>query len=269
MGTEQRFALQPKYKGFLKNKDKILNINAAPEAVFTADLIYLRYAAAFALTRINKEQISALRGAFSDLSMKGDTIKAVLANCVNASLRVFKLARFYNAVFQGLGDSLRIFELNHKTAQNVDLLLEVNFASALILKTFTSALDPNKYIFLSSVCKITLEHIARIRPFFAQLGDKGPASLGPFLEVAEVFYRCMMLHIAIKLNNFEDRGLVKRTKDFKVNYVENRTLANELFKLVGELEKKSFKNADQWNVEANRLFAVNFLKKIAFEDAQT
>lgn len=233
------------------------------------DLIYVRYAAALSLTRLGKEKIAAIRASFNDLSVKTDAIKDIVSYSVASALRAFRLASQYNIIYQGLGDSLRIFELNHKTADNVCQLLEINFASALIVKTFSSTLDPNKYIFLSSVCKITLEHISKMRPFFAQLADKAPTGLLPFLEIAELFYRCMMLHIGIKLNNFEDRGLVKRTKDFKVNYVENRTLAKELFKLVDELEKKNLKNADPFNVEANRQFGVNFLKKVAIEEAQT
>lgn len=253
----------------MKNQGKILNIFTAPEVLFTTDLIYLRYSAAFALNKAVREQMSGIRTAFNDLSVKADSIKSVVDYSLQASARVFKLNRFYNAIYQGLGESIRIYELNNKTALNFDLFLRINFASALLAKTFTSALNPDKYLFLSSVCKITLENIGRIKPFFAQLTGKPFDSMVAFLDLAEIFYRCMMLHIAIKLNGFEDRGLVKRTKDFKVNYLESKVLANELFKLVGEIEKRNFKVTDQFNIDQNRSFAVGFLKKIAFEEAQS
>lgn len=268
IGTEAKISAAPQYKGFLKNQGKILNISTTPEVLFTTDLIYLRYAAAFALNKASREQMAGIRAAFNDLSVRTDSIKSVVEYSLQACARIFKLNRFYNAVFQGLGESIRIYELNNKTALNFDLFFRINFASALLAKTFTAALNPDKYLFLSSVCKITLENISRIKPFFAQLPGKTFDSMVAFLDLAEVFYRCMMLHIAIKLNSFEDRGLVKRTKDFKVNYLENKVLANELFKLVSELEKKNFKVTDQFNIDQNRTFAVGFLKKIAFEEAQ-
>jgi hypothetical protein len=150
----------------------------------------------------------------------------------------------------------------------LDHFFRINFASALIVKTFANALNPDKYLFLSSCCKVTLEGIARVRPFFAGLSGKPIDSMAAFLEVAEVFYRCMMIHIAIKLNMYEDKGIIKRTKDFKVNFVENQTLARELYRLVGELEKLPLNKADAFNVQANRVFAIAFLKRIAYEEAE-
>lgn len=267
MGCEQGLSIAPQFKGFLKNSGKILNINSGPDVVFTTDLIYLRYATALALSQAAKSHMVALRAGNGDLTGKEQSIKSALELVLYASLRLFRLNRFHNAVFQGLGDSLRIFELNHKTALNFDLLLRINFASALVLKTFAASLNPEKYLFLSSACKITLENIGRIRPFFGAFTTKPFDSINGFLEIAEMFYRCMMLHIAMKLNIYEDKGLVKRTKDYKVNYVENQTMAKELLRLIGELEKKNTKGGDQFNVEANRAFAVAFIRKIAMEDA--
>lgn len=236
--------------------------------VFTTDLIYLRQVYALALVRAAKDHIAGIRGAVGDLGSRDASIKAALDLLLHASIRLFRLNRYHNLVYQGLGDSLRIFELNHKTVNNLDHFYRINFASALIIKTFAAALNPDKYLFLSSCCKVTLEGIARIRPFFAGLTAKPLDSMAAFLEVSEIFYRCMMIHIAIKLNMYEDKGIVKRTKDFKVNYVENQTLARELYRLVGDLEKLPLNQADQFNVQANRIFAIAFLKRIAYEDAE-
>lgn len=236
--------------------------------VYTADLIYIRHAYALALTRAAKHHIASIRSSGADSDARESSAKAAAEFFLHASIRLFRLSRFYNAVFQGLGDSLRIFELNHKTAQHLDLFFRINMASALILRTFSKTVNPDKYIFLSSCCKVTLENIAKIRPFFAAVPGQAADSMNAFLEVAELFYRGMMLHIAMRINIYEDKGLIKRTKEYKVNFVENNTLARELQKVIGQLEKLSLEGKDAFNVGANRIFGVNFLRSVSTQDIE-
>jgi len=239
-----------------------------PEVVFSVDLIYLRYALSLALARSVKDNINTLRGSINDLASRGEMIKQTLDRLLPSTHKVFKVSKFYNLVFQGLEESIRIHELNPSTALNVDLFMRINLASALILKTFSNQLNPDKFLFLSSVCKISLENIIRLRTAFNTPFNKLFENIIAFLEVAEYFYRCIMIYVAIRLNMYEDKGLIKRTKDFKLNYVENQVLAKELLRLVAELEKKNWKGTDAFNGENNRVFAVAFFKKFAVEDAE-
>ena len=239
-----------------------------PEILFNVDLVYIRYALSFALARSVKDNIGTLRNSVNDLGSRGDMIKQTLDRLLPSTHKVFKLSKFHNLVFQGLQDSTRIHELNPQTAFNIDLFMRINLASALILKTFSNQLNPDKFLFLSSVCKITLENIIRLRSAFNFAFNKLFENIKAFLEIAEYFYRCIMIYVAIKLNMYEDKGLIKRTKDFKLNYVENQVLAKELIRLVNELEKKSWKGTDAFNVENNRVFAVAFFRKFSIEDAE-
>lgn len=267
MAVEEGVQIAPKYKGFLKNQGKVLNISSTPEVVFTTDLIYLRYSLSIALAKSVRNNITIIRNNVNDLSNQKPVIKQTLDRLLPSAHKVFKLNKFHNLIFQGLGDSLRIYELNHTTAFNVDLFMRINLASALILKTFADPLNPDKILFVSSVTKISLQNTVKLRAFFATKFNPLFDKIGAFLEIAELFFKGMMIYVAIKLNMYEDKGLVKRTKDFKVCYVENLSLGKELLKLVAEIEKKTFKVTDQFNIEANRKMAVDFLKKYCFEDA--
>lgn len=149
----------------------------------------------------------------------------------------------------------------------MDLFMRINLSSAMILKTFSNALSPEKFVTLSSLCKITLLNIAKLRVFFKTPFNKLFENISAFLEVADYFYRGMMMYVALKLNMYEDKGLVKRTKDFKVNFVENLTLGKEIIRLVEELEKKNYGSFDGFNVEQNKVLAVAFFKKFTFVDA--
>ena len=244
-------------------------MSANPEIIFTTDLIYIRYSLSLALAKSVKNNISTLRNSVTDLSNQKAVIKQTLDRLLPSTHKIFKLNKFQNIIFQGLGESLRIYELNHKTANHIDLFMRINLASALILKTFSDPLNPDKVLFLSSVCKITLENIKKLNAFFSTKFNKLFEVILGFLEIAEHFYRCTMIYVAIKLNMYEDKGLVKRTKDFKVNFVENLALGKELIRLVNELEKKPLKVSDPFNIEHNKAMAIAFFKKYCWEDAET
>ena len=257
----------PKYRGFLKNQKKILNIDASPEVVFTTDLIYLRYAYAIGRNFSMKRMIDEIRTAPNDLKLKDDDIKRVTKGMLEANQKIFKLNKYHNCIYQGLGDSLRIFELNHKTAEQMDLFFRINVASGMILRAFAAPISPDKVVFLGSVSKVTLNLIQNLLSFFRTRHNELFESIYAFLEVAEIFYRMLTLYIILKQNHFEEKGLIKRTKDYKLNYVESEIIGREIQKNVKELEKMALKSNDAFNVENNRRFAIAFFKKFGWDEA--
>lgn len=255
-----------KHKGFLKNDSKTLNTRLTSESLFTADLILLRVSTVLALTFSVKQPIINIYASMGDLPAKNSEVKLVVDRLLIAAHRLFKLNKFEHLTQPGLGDDGRVYELNGVTLRHLDLLLRVNLASALILKTFSSEMTPDKFLFLSSVCKVTLDNISQLRLYFNVNFSRTVTNLASFLDIAHSFYRCLMIFVVIRINIYEDKGLIKRTKDFKVNYVENMVLAKEFRLLVELLRTRKTDGSDTFNVRANCKAAVDFLNRFASED---
>lgn len=205
----------PKYKGFLKNEGKILNIDCAAEVVFTTDLIYTRYALALAYLKSVKMDCSNLRKSVGDLSVYKETTKKVRDRILSAALRVFRLVKAEQFVYYGLYDSIRIFELNHNTLHSLDKLMRLNLASVLLLLSFSDTLTPEKVNFVLPLCQRILLAISELKKCFVNPFTKTIAILIDFLDIADCFYHCLAYFSILKLNIYEDNGLMKKTKDQK------------------------------------------------------
>lgn len=248
----------PRYKGFLKNKGKILNVTINPEAVFSADLVYLRLAFAFALLRSVKFEVANIRKAIHDFSVQTDFIRSASEKIVQAATRTHKLVRFQHLVFPGLQDSIRIFELNPRTVRGIDLLMKVNMASVMVIKAYIGPIDPKKAEFLQKVSKTTLLRLQELTTIFGfKFGDVGE-SLAEFLVLAQVFFRSLLLFMVLLLNNFQRNSLAPRTKDLKVAYHENALIAVEVPKMVAAALARPVPVNDRFNIEENRAFLQGF-----------
>lgn len=183
--------------------------------VFTTDLIYLRLALALAFLKSAKADCSNLRKSVGDLSVFKETTKKIRDRLLYAALRVFRLRKAEQFIYYGLYDSIRIFELNHNTLHALDQLMRLNLASVLLMLSFSDTLTPEKINFILPLCQRTLLQIAELKKFLVTPFTKTFATLIDFLDIAECFYRCMGFFSALKLNDYEDKGLMKRTKDQK------------------------------------------------------
>ena len=256
-------AVPARFRGFLKNKGKVLNIDLDPEVVFTTDLIYLRYGLAFAYLKEVKQDASNIRKVLHEINIYNDLIKKVIDKVLAASVRIYKLRKAEQFVFFGLYDSIRIYELNHKTLHALDALMRLNLSSILVVKTFANTIGPDKASFLVSLCKRTLLSIDNLKKYFNTAFDPAFQSLIDFLQIAWYFYHTLTLFIIFRLNLFENDGLVKKTKDHKWIIVENHNIGREIKRLMEELKVKQFKSNDAFNVEENKRFCIAFFEKFA------
>lgn len=259
----------PRYKGFLKNQKKILNITITPESVFSVDLLYLRLSTAFALLKSIKFEAANIRKAIHDFSVQSEFIKTSSDRIFQAALRTHKLVRFQHLVFPGLFDSIRIYELNPRTVRGIDLLMKVNLASVMVVKTFASPLNPDKADFLEKLSKCTLRRIADLKSVFAERFNETSDSLTEFFTVAEVFYKCLLLLMVLRLNTYQRDNLIKRTKDFRLGYQENALIAREVPKIIAAAMARPSKVVDKFNVDENRAFLQGFFAnygKPAFDE---
>ncbi len=252
-----------KYKGFLKNQGKILNIDSDPEVVFTTDMIYLRYSLAFAYLKSVRSDTSNIRKVIHEISIYNDLVKKVIDRILAATLRMFKLRKAEQFVFSGLYDSIRIYELNHNTLHSLESLFRLNLTSILVIKTFGTGLSPDKASFLAPLAKRTMISIEEMRKFFNTPVNETFISLIDFLEISAIFYRCLTLYAIFRLNLFENDGLIKRNKDYKSILVENYVIAKEIIAQLDGLKKKQFRSKDSFNVEENRRFCSVFFEKLA------
>lgn len=248
----------PKYKGFMKNSKKILNITTDPEVVFSTDLIYCRLALAFAYLKSIKFESANIRKAIHDFSVQSDLIKKTTDKIVQAALRTHRLVRHERLVFQGLKSSIRIYEINPTTVRNVDLLMKVNLASILIVKSFIGTVSPEKMDFMNKLAKSAYLKIVELKKFFNVKYNAIFDGILEFLDIAEIFYRCFLLYTVLRLNLFEDAKLINRTKDFKLAYVENKDISKEIPKTLDALKTRKFNSKDDFNVEENRRFCLAF-----------
>jgi hypothetical protein len=248
----------------LKNQGKILNIDSDAEVVFATDLIYLRYALAFAYLKSVRSDTSNIRKVIHEISVYNDLVKKVVDRILAATLRIFKLRKAEQYVFAGLYDSIRIYELNHNTLHALDGLCRLNLSSILVIKTFGSGLSPDKVGFLAPLAKRTMNSIDELRKLLNTPFNDIFVSLIDFLEISAVFYRCLTLYAIFRLNLFENDGLIKRNKDYKSILVENHIIAKEIFARLDDLKKRQFKSKDSFNVEENRRFCSVFFEKFAF-----
>ena len=232
--------------------------------VFSTDLIYTRYALAFALLKSIRSDASNIRKVIYEISIHNDLVKRVVDKLLAATLRIFKLHKAEQFVFSGLYDSIRIYELNHNTMHALDKLFRVNLTSILVVRTFGSALGPDKAGFLAPLAKRTLGQVLELKTFFSTPFNDGFVSLADFLDIAWYFYRCLTLYVIFRLNLFENDNLVKRNKDYKTILVENHTIARTIYAHLEELKKKQYKSKDAFNVEENRRFCALFFEKFAF-----
>lgn len=172
----------------------MLNITITPEAVFSVDLLYLRLSLAFAYLKSIKFEAANIRKAIHDFSVQMDLIKLASERIVQAALRTHRLVRHQAAVFPGLLDSVRIFELNPRTVRGVDLLMKVNLASIMVVKTFATPLNPDKADFLLKLSKATLGRVAELRAIFAERFNETSESLLEFLGLRRLLPLPAPLH---------------------------------------------------------------------------
>ena len=186
-------------------------------------------------------------------------IKRASEKIVQAALRTHRLVKFEHLVFPGLHQSTRFYELSPQTVRGVDILMKVNMGSILLVKTMAATLNPDKVDFLLKLSKRTHFRVAEAQRTFAQQFAKDSLeTVGQFLEIAEVFFRCLTLFMALLLNNYQTKNLTKRVKDTKVLYVENREISREVPRMVQQLASKNFTSKDQFNIEENKRFCVGF-----------
>ena len=256
--VRENIVVVPRYKGFLKNNRKILNITITPESVFSVDLVYLRLDLALAYLKSVKFEAANIRKAIHDFSVQTEFIKTASDKIVHAALRTHKLTKFQHLVFPGLLDSVRIFELNPRTVRGLDLLMKVNLASVMVVKTFAASLTPDKADFLEKLSKSTLRRLHELRDIFGQKFNEAAESVAEFLVIADCFYRCLLLFMVLRLNIYQRDNLSKRTKDFKLGYQENALIAREVPKLIAATLARPVPTADKFNLEENRAFLQGF-----------
>jgi hypothetical protein len=242
IAQKEDLTVLPKFKGFLKNEGKILNIDCGAEVVFTTDLIYTRYALALAFLKSAKQDCSLVRKSVGDLSSVREVTKKIRDKLLFATLRVFRLRRAEPFVFYGLYDSIRIFELNHNTLHALDQLMRLNFASVLLLLSFSDSLTPDKLTFALPICQRTLLAISELKRFFATPFTKQIAALIDFLDIAEFFFRCLAYYLVLKMT-------------------QNMVLAKEIKNLLQMLKTKVYKTQDVFNIEENKRFVLDFFLK--------
>ena len=242
----------------MKNDKKILNISLTPETVFTTDLLYLRVSLSFALVKSVKFETANIRKAIHDFSVQSDLIKKALERIIQAALRTHKLVRFSHLVFPGLYTDARIHELNPRTITGIDLLMKVNLAGLLVIKTFSVPVNPEKVDFLLKLSKMTHIRVLEIQRIFTGVEGQVLEGILRFLQIAECFYRCLTLYLILRTNLYEASNLAKRTKDFKVGYVENAEIAKEITRLMNGLVGLKWPGQDQFNIDENVRFCIAF-----------
>lgn len=260
LATKENFVIVPRYKGFLKNKGKVLNITINPESVFSVDLVYLRLSLAFAYLKSIKFEAANIRKAIHDFSVQMDLIKSASERIVNAALRTHKLVKYQHLVFPGLLDSVRIYELNPRTIKGIDLLMKVNLASIMVVKTFATPVNPDKADFLEKLAKSTINRLNELRGIFNQRFNETSDIISDFIALADLFYRCLLLFMVVKLNVYQRNNLAPRVKDFRLGHAENALIARELPKLVASATALKAKTADKFNVDENKVFIQAFFQ---------
>lgn len=210
-----------------------------------------------------KFEAANIRKAIHDFSVQMDLIKAASERVVQAAVRTHRLTRHQQLVFPGLLDSVRIFELNPRTVRGIDLLMKVNLASIMVVKTFATPLNPDKADFLEKLSKSTLNRISELRSIFGQKFNETSEVLLEFLAIADTFYRCLLLFMVFKLNAYQRDNLAPRTKDFRVGHVENAQIAKEVPRLITVCLGSKFKGSDKFNIDENRAFLNGFFTTYA------
>ncbi len=105
MAVKEDIELHLKYKGFMKNEGKFLNIDCSPEVVFTTDLIYVRYALIFAILKSAQHECSDIRKLVNNLEPQKERTKAIRDKIMSAALRTYKLKKAEAFIYQGLNTS--------------------------------------------------------------------------------------------------------------------------------------------------------------------
>lgn len=240
------------YKGFLKNKGKALRLFYNPDVVLTVDLIYSRYAFAFATLRSAKDEMDNIRKVIHQLDVYNDLIKNIIEKARFANTRIFKLHYFQHLIFSALGSNSQLFELNHLTVQQLDVLCRINFASILIIKALSSSLSPEKLTFLAQLSKKSWSLCQEGKIFWERVGSAETQLIADFYEIATQFFFMMSMFSVIRCNLYENDGLLKKNKDYKTTIWENYVLSEEIRKIVKQVSQTSFKSNDIFNIDENK-----------------
>lgn len=245
------------YKGFLKNTGKNLRLYFNPEPVFVCDLIYSRYAFSMATLKSAKAECENIRKVIHQLDVYNEVIKSIIDKLLLANTRVYRLHKFQQLVFSGLGSNSKLFELNHKTAQAMDNLFRINLSSILLIKTLSSPLNPDKAVFLAQLCKRSHMNCIESKEFWEAANAPQFQSIVDFLDIAANFYFFMSMFAVIRCNQYENDGLLKKNKDYKTIVWENKMLSDEIRNMLKQIREAKYKSGDQFNIDENkRIFQV-------------
>lgn len=189
------------------------------------------------------------------------SVKNIIDRTVPAGVLLFKLMKGEKMVWPGLNTCNRIFELNHKTLNVLNLLFRMNFSSVLIIKSMAGNISPEKIVFLVQLAKYAASSAKQSVNFWKDAAENQiQQELLLHSEMSLKFFKLVAYYAIVRCNLYEKDGLMVKKKNFNQIVYENFLLSEEINKLANELSSTQIDSKMNICFSENKVFVPEFVK---------